>query len=385
MTRRREVAVVGWGQSDLVAEGSFDIGVACERAINAALESAGVSSGQVDGLATYARPAFPGPRTDGVNAMGVDAVVQRMDFPEIAWFGEVENGLTAAAIIDAAHAIKSGTCDVVVVWRAMALASGRYGASTVEHVGGDAAFTAPYGATALLPWHGIVYSRYRASAAGTEEDLGRLVIDQHRAAAANPAAAQVKRPTSIEEYMASPYVSDPLRRLDCDRPVAGAGAIVLAATTTRSASERLAVIAGAAQNAPRRTVDLHPALGDEYARGHAVADRLWKNAGESPSTTSVAQLYDGFAPTVFYWLEALGFCERGQAGRWYSAAERSVSVNTFGGSLGAGRLHGIGHVMEAAVQVSGRAGDRQLSDCRSSVVTIGSPLTNGGALALRTD
>jgi acetyl-CoA acetyltransferase len=317
--------------------------------------------------------------------MGVDAVVQRMHFPKIVWFGEVENGLTAAAIIDAAHAIQSGTCDVVVVWRAMALASGRYGASAVEHAGGDLAFTAPHGATALLPWHGLAYSRYRSFAAGTEEDLGRLVIDQHDAAALNPAAAQVKRPISIEEYLASPYVSDPLRRLDCDRPVAGVGAVVLAASTTRSANERLAIIAGAAQNVPRQTVDIHPVVADEYARGLAVADRLWHNAGESPSTTSVAQLYDGFAPTVFYWLEALGFCDRGQAGPWYSAPDRLVPVNTFGGSLGAGRLHGIGHVIEAAVQVSGRAGDRQLQGCRSAVVTIGSPLTNGGALSLRTD
>jgi acetyl-CoA acetyltransferase len=385
VSRGRQVAVVGWSHSDLVAEGDFDIADSCDRAIGAALESAGVGAAQVDGLATYARPAFPGARVDGVNAVGVATVLERMRLPAITWFCEAETGMAAASIVEAAHAIQSGTCDIVVVWRAMALTPARYGVSAPEQAVGDAAFTAPYGATALLPWHGLVYSRYRALASGSEADLGRLVVDVHRAAARNPAAANLKRPASIEEYLASPYVSDPLRRLDCDRPVAGAAAIVLAATGARPANERLAVIAGASQNVPIPTVKLHSVLGDEYARGRAVADRLWKLTGESPSTISVAQLYDGFAPTAFYWIEALGFCDRGQAGPWYSAPDRTVPINTFGGSLGEGRLHGLGHVIEAAQQVSGRAGDRQLADCRAAVVTIGSPLTNGGAFALRTD
>jgi acetyl-CoA acetyltransferase len=385
MTRPREAAIVGWGRSDLVTEGDFDIVGSCERAIGAALESAGVGFDQVNGLATYARPAFPGPRVDGVNAVGVATVLERMHLPAITWFCEVETGLASASLVEAAHAIQSGTCDIVVVWRAMALASGRYGVSAPDQAVGDAAFTAPYGATAVLPWHGLAYSRYRAVASGSEADLGRLVVDVHRAASKNPAAAQLKRPASIEEYLESPYVSDPLRRFDCDRPVAGVAAIVLAATSTRPANERLAVVAGMVQNVPAPSVELNPVLGDGYARGRAVGDRLWELTGESPSTISVAQLYDGFAPTVFYWIEALRFCGRGEAGPWYSAPDRTVSINTFGGSLGEGRLHGLGHVIEAAQQVSGRAGNRQIADCHAAVVTIGSPLVNGGAFVLRAD
>ncbi|HEX6518564.1 MAG TPA: thiolase family protein [Streptosporangiaceae bacterium] len=385
MTRRREVAVVGWAHSDLVTDGDFDIAGSCEWAINAALESAGVSADQVDGLATYPRPGFAGARVDGVNAVGVATVLERMDFPAITWFCEAETGMVAASIVEAAHAIQSGTCDIVVVWRAMALAPGRYGVAAPGHAHGDAAFTTPYGATALLPWHALAYSRYRSIASGSEADLGRLVIDVHGAAARNSVAAYLKRPTSIEEYLTSPYVCDPLRRFDCDRPVAGSAAIVLAATSTRPANERLAIIAGAAQNVPAPTAHLHPVLGNQFARGRAVSDRLWKLTGESPSTISVAELYDGFAPTAFYWIEALGFCDRGQAGPWYTAADRKVPVNTSGGSLGEGRLHGLGHFIEGAKQVSGRAGERQIADCRTAAITIGSPLINGGAFVLRTD
>jgi acetyl-CoA acetyltransferase len=385
MTRPRDVAVVGWGHSELVTEGQFDIVGSCERAIEAALDCAHVHADQVDGLATFARPAFPAPRQDGENAVGVATVLERLRFPAITWFCEAETGMVAASIVEAAHAIQSGVCDVALVWRAMALAPERYGVSAPEQGVGDAAFTAPYGATALLPWHALAYSRYRAFTPGAEADLGRLVVDAHWAAAGNPAAASLKRPSSLEEYLSSPYVSDPLRRFDCDRPVAGAGAIVLAARTTRPASERLAIIAGAAQNVPTPTVELHSALGDGYARGRVVADRLWQRTGESPASVSVAQLYDGFAPTAFYWIEALGFCGRGEAGPWYCAPDRQLLLNTFGGSLGEGRLHGIGHVIEAAQQVSGRAGGRQIADCRAAVVTIGSPLVNGCAMILRAE
>jgi acetyl-CoA acetyltransferase len=378
MTRRREVAVVGWGHSDLVTEGDFDIVGSCERAINTALESAGVGADQVGGLATYPRPGFAGARVDGVNAVGIATVLERMRLPAVTWFCEAETGMAAASIIEAAHAIQSGTCDIVVVWRAMALARGRYGVAAPEQAPGDAAFTAPYGATALLPWHALAYSRYRATASGSEADLGRLVVDVHHAAARSPVAAPLKRPASVEEYLASPYVSDPLRRFDCDRPVR-------APASPRPANERLAVIAGAAQNVPTATVHLSPVLGDQFARGRAVSDRLWKLTGESPSAMSVAELYDGFAPTCFYWIEALGLCDRGQAGPWYTAASRKVPINTFGGSLGEGRLHGLGHFIEGAKQVSGRAGDRQIADCRAAAVTIGSPLINGGAFVLRTD
>jgi acetyl-CoA acetyltransferase len=385
VTRQRDVAVVGWGHSNLVTGGPFDITEAAERAIGSALDSAGVGIDRVDGLSTYARPAFPVERQDGVNAAGVVTVLKRFRFPAITWFCVTETGMAEASIVVAVHAIQSGACDVVVVWRAMALSLGRYGASAPRNGAGDAAYTAPYGATALLPWHGLAYSRYRASASGLEADLGCFVVDAHRLGLANPAAASLKRPGSVEEYLASPYVSDPLRRLDCDRPVGGAGAIVLAARSTRPASERLAVIAGVAQNVPRENSHVHPALGDHYVRGRALANRLWDSTGESPASVSVAQLYDGFAPTAFYWMEALGFCDRGEAGGWYCDPARRMPINTFGGSLGEGRLHGVGHVIEAARQVSNRAGERQIPGCRSAVVTIGSPLVDGGAFVLRAE
>jgi acetyl-CoA acetyltransferase len=76
----------------------------------------------------------------------------------------------------------------------------------------------------------------------------------------------------------------------------------------------------------------------------------------------VAQVYDGFSPFVWYWLEALGFCGKGEAHSFTRDGRiqlgGSLPINTFGGNLGEGRLHGFGHVREGALQVMGRAGER---------------------------
>jgi acetyl-CoA acetyltransferase len=94
-----------------------------------------------------------------------------------------------------------------------------------------------------------------------------------------------------------------------------------------------------------------------------------------PADIAVAGLYDGMLPSVFLWLEALGLCGPGEAPARVSAGEFAlggrVPVNTHGGSVSAGRLHGHNHVSEAVLQVTGRAGERQVPDARLALVTVG--------------
>jgi acetyl-CoA acetyltransferase len=100
-------------------------------------------------------------------------------------------------------------------------------------------------------------------------------------------------------------------------------------------------------------------------------------AGISPSDIDVAQLYDGYSPMVWLWLEKLGFCGVGEAhrraaGGWLRAGGE-LPLNTFGGALGEGRLHGMGHLREAVLQAMHRCGDRQIPAARHSLVQIGIP------------
>ena len=108
-----------------------------------------------------------------------------------------------------------------------------------------------------------------------------------------------------------------------------------------------------------------------------------------PSDMDAAELYDGFNPSTLYWLEAAGFCKEGEGGAFVGdgriALEGELPVNTFGGSLSEGRMHGMGHIAEAVRQVTDRAEKRQIADAEAVCAIDGSPMLRGsGIIATRT-
>jgi acetyl-CoA acetyltransferase len=102
-----------------------------------------------------------------------------------------------------------------------------------------------------------------------------------------------------------------------------------------------------------------------------------------------AQLYDGFNPSTLYWLEAAGFCAPGEGGSFVLdgriALEGELPVNTFGGSLSEGRMHGMGHIAEAVRQVTGRAEQRQIRDASAACAIDGSPMLRGSGIVVTKD
>ena len=192
---------------------------------------------------------------------------------------------------------------------------------------------------------------------------------------------------SREDYFASRWIAEPLRLFDCDVPVDGCVAMVVtSAERARDLRHPPAYIAGYGQNtAPRRAL-LHYALDDYMECGGSLARKLWASAGAGPREMNAAQLYDGFNPSTLYWLEAAGFCARGegegfvQDGRIALAGE--LPVNTFGGSLSEGRMHGMGHIAEAVRQVTGRAEQRQIAGAELVCAIDGSPMLRGSGLVV---
>lgn len=124
------------------------------------------------------------------------------------------------------------------------------------------------------------------------------------------------------------------------------------------------------------------------ASGALLARALWERSGLRPADVRQASLYDGFSYFVYLWLEALGFCARGEAFEFVQdgnlAPGGRLPVNTDGGSLGMGRLQGPGHVIEAVRQAQGRAGSRQVPGATVTLACVGSPL-NAGALLFTAD
>ncbi|MNE71328.1 lipid-transfer protein [compost metagenome] len=97
----------------------------------------------------------------------------------------------------------------------------------------------------------------------------------------------------------------------------------------------------------------------------ACGKRLWSRTDYKPADVDLAELYDGFSFLSLLWLEGLGFCGRGEAGDFVEGGQRialdgELPLATHGGQLSAGRLHGLGHVHEAVVQLRGEGEARQV-------------------------
>ena len=132
-------------------------------------------------------------------------------------------------------------------------------------------------------------------------------------------------------------------------------------------------------DAAAQHVDLQPGL--------RAAGQLWNRTELRPAEVDVAALYDGFSILTMLWLEALGFCPAGQSGAFVEGGKRiglggELPLNTQGGQLSGGRLHGLGFVHEACLQLRGQAGARQVGSARVAVVAVGA-LPYVGCLLLR--
>lgn len=384
-------AIVGCGVSEIARKDPRPLGELALEACRAAIADAGLDASAVDGLATYPDQPFHGAaRQDGVDLVSVSYLLDHLPGSgPIAWYAQVSDGMVASAVVEAVNALLAGVCRHVLVWRAMRRPPGTYGAWTEVRVGGEAQFTAPYGLTSIVATHGLAYRRYLHRYGAARDSLASVAVTSRENAHLNPHAIFRDRPLSRQDYLDARTIADPLCLYDCDVPVQGCAALVLTtAERARDLVVRPASVAAYAQQTARRAPLPQPLymLDDHVALGRSTTDALWSRAGLGPSDVDVAQLYDGFAPSVYYWLEAAGFCGEGEAHHFVGdgriARDGALPVNTFGGSLSEGRLHGMGHLIEAARQVSGRAGPRQVVDAHTAVALDGSPLLRNAGLVL---
>ncbi len=198
----------------------------------------------------------------------------------------------------------------------------------------------------------------------TKEQLGWVALNGRRHAMLNEKAV-LRSAMTMEDYLDAPMISDPLGRLDCDLPIDGAVGIVLsladAAPDCANPPVRLEAV-GCANH------DVHgwePRLDFPAMAATDAAVQMWARTDLKPTDVDVAELYDGFSILTLSWLEALGFCREGEAGSFVDGGQRigldgELPLNTYGGQLSAGRLHGFWLFHEAVLQLRGQAGPRQV-------------------------
>lgn len=351
-------AIIGFGATEVTRQPTDAIGSYAVRAVKAALDSAGLDKDEVDGY--VGAPGLASHSTnhwDGADEVSAEFMLRALGL-EPRWSVDT-SGLVLGMVAAARGALLSGMCQYVIGVRALYYRSGsRYSSVSSPRVGGSEQFSLPYGFGPGGGRHAQWLSRYNEVNGATRKDLYAIVRAAHRHASFNPRAYWKNSTLTLDEYLESRWVVEPLSLYDCDIPVTGAAAFVM---TTSSIA---------------RTRDVPFAVVTSMSNGYHPRSAL-DDAGLTTDDVQVCQLYDGFACFPYFWYEALGFCPEGTAHRFIQdgAIELggSIPTNTFGGSLGEGRLHGIGHLQEAYLQVTDQAGPRQVPNVEHSVVQVGAP------------
>lgn len=380
--KHSRIALIGMGHSEVSRKSERPLANLILDACRSAIAQARLDATDVDGI--VAVPDQPDGGTgirDGIgNRDSPDAVrpaiVAECLGVKAAWLQSVQSTIVEA-FISGAHAIAAGTARNVLVYRGLRNPPGRYGAKAQTHAEGPTQFIAPYGMEPHSAY-ALFAQRYLSRYGATREDLGALVV-QSRANGLEWEHGYYARhkpePLTIEEYLSARLVTTPFGLYDCDMPVDGAGAFLLTdADSAGDRVERPAYIRGMAANEFRsRTV--FPTLEEAVGYGGIMAQRLWRNAGVVPGEVRTANVYDGFSIITPMWLEALGLYAPGTSLAAIRAGETArggrLPVNTNGGNLGAGRMHGIPHLMESALQVTNAAGVRQVHGAEVSVAVVG--------------
>lgn len=335
------------------------LGYALDAALDA-ITDAGLTRDDIDGYVGSAAAPTPGAaHTDGADEVSMYLMTRGLGLSGLGWIADVQ-GMPAGMAVAAASAIRAGDCRYVLGVRVMyRLPDRRYGAGSGGTALGEDQYTLPFGAGPGGTRFATAARRYLELSGARREDLYEVVATARRHAALNPGAVWRDRAVSRQEYLDARMIADPLCLYDCDLPVCGAGAFVLAA-------------ADRAGHGPHR-----PAYIAGWSNWTRPPEAVFSHSGRPRERIDVAQLYDGYSSFVYHWLEELGWCKPLQAWRFVSEGRTALGaelpVNTFGGSLGEGRLHGIGHLREAILQVSGRAGARQVPEARDCLVQIGPP------------
>lgn len=351
------------------------------EACRSAIEDAGIARSEVDGVMSF---SF---NNDSVPSQAVAtslALPQPNILLDIGLGGQAPSYL----VMHAAAMIEAGLARNIVIYRAL---NGRSGArvGTARVPGAATEFRYPIGLSAYPQFIAMWARRYLIETGVDEAALAAVTIAQSKWAIDNPRAIR-QRMITDDDYWASPMVTDPFRVVDCTSEVDG-GCAVLVTSTDRAADSRHGgvVIQGAAYVAGKGSgLDAGDAMEwPDMSRNYTgmLADDLWGGAGVSPQDLDLAEIYDCFSSSVLFALDGLGITERGGAGEFVAsgatAPSGSLPINTNGGLLHEGYLHGMNTVAEAVLQLQGRGGDRQVADARLAAVTSGA-LTDGSALVL---
>jgi acetyl-CoA acetyltransferase len=334
------------------------------QVIREALEDAGLTIGDVDGIAVSTASGSFSPSMELAQHLGVTP----------RWTDSTTTGGSSFEIHveHAAAAIAAGLCDVAVsVYSSTPRSDRRRGTGGFRSragmpLGPVAEWELPFGLRMPMGGYALAASRHIAEFGTTSEQLAEIAVSTREWALRNPRAYHHdKGPLTIEDVLASPVEASPLHKLDCCLVTDGAGAVVVtSAERARDLRKPPVAVLGAGTSHTHAMISAMPDL--TRTAGAVSGPQAFRLAGCGPDDVDVAELYDSFTITVLLALEDLGFCAKGEGGAFVEGGRLGpggdLPANTNGGGLGYTHpgMYGMFLLVEAVRQLRGEAEDRQV-------------------------
>lgn len=339
-----------------------------------ALASAGVDHGEVDGLSISSS-----------TLRGDNAITASEHFGlRLNWArGSIAGGAgSLVTVMDAVEAVRRGQARYVLCLAGARQDKHLFRSRTDSFNEAVSSYLTPHGVGGMGGLFALTQRKHMETFGTKREELGRISVGQ-RASAALTQRALLKEPLTLEEYLAAPVIADPLRLFDCVMPCSGAEAVLVGPLDRVARGKGVQILAQGERynhslNAPS---SLHG--GWEHFR-----EQLYQSAGFGPEDCDFVQCYDDYPIMVAIQIEDLGFCRKGEVGRFLASHTMhwngSFPVNTGGGQLSCGQCGGGGGMIglvEAVEQLRHEAGPRQVPDARRGVVAGYGMVTYGHGLS----
>ncbi len=392
----RRACISGVGQSDVGRRLGRDPMELTLDACLDAIDHAGLTTDDIDGLSTY-----PGPMATpaGFSAAGAYDVIDALRL-NVGWYNSgLETSGQLGSVINACLAVAAGLSNHVLCFRSVyeGSAQGKKGRAAVMPGGGGGGsfkasgfmeWTLPFSAPSAATWIAMFAQRHFHLYGTTREQMAQIALNARKNAQVNPKGIY-RDPMSMDDYLDARMISTPFCLYDCDVPCDGATAVIVSridrARDLRNAPLRVEAVGTAIHGRP--SWDQFDDLSTMSSRDAGA--QLWSRTDLEPSDVQMLQAYDGFSFLTMAWIESLRLCPVGESGPFIEGGERIardgvLPVNTHGGQLSAGRLHGYGFLHEAATQMWRQGGDRQIpKDVQVGAVAAGGGNTCGCLLLVR--
>jgi acetyl-CoA C-acetyltransferase len=361
-------AIAGVGEAGLgkAPAGATSLSLQCQAARDA-IREAGLKLSDIDGVFAH--------WDDRANALLVSEYLDiRPSYVDNTVTG---GGSPITHLVHAMAAIEAGLCEVALLTYGSTQRldrSRKRGGVVTEPRSPSGQFVLPYGMLNPMGYYAMLARLYMDRCGATPEDLGAVAVNARRWAQLN-AMAELRTPLTMEEYLASPLICDPLRKADICLVSDGAGAMVLTrAERAKDLARQPVLVRGfgdaylhhMAPFASRDWLDDSPLAG--------CAEKALSMARIGRDDVSMVQIYDAFTVNVLVGLEAMGFCARGEAGAFMRTDAPGpggkLPVNTSGGGLAfnhSGQF-GMQLCIEAVRQLRGECGTRQVDGARNCLV-----------------